>query len=628
MSVNAQWVNNTSINTEVSTYADDNMDIQSVELSDGRTAVVFWQQVAAPTNYELRMQIMSKAGVKTLGSLGVLISDSIPMSTYTNTWSLVRDSSNHIYIGVTGTDGNIGMAFKVDTLGNHLWPSSGINLGSGFTVKILPLSTGNAAVSWMSGTTGISYLQQFDNSGNAVWTNNINLATGWYTVPANLFELSNGDIVSIFHKRSYGINSTLYAQRFTTNGASVWSQPTQLSTKTTAYNYLYSPAQNNDTCYLGYVGKSNNRFDSYIQRINPDGTTPWGANGLDFDVNTTSFEMDIRIAIEGESPYLWAMCTYTNSNQSQKGEYVQKINMFSGTRLLTNTAKSVFPIGSEYTHVSKLLVYDDEPIFLLQKGTNNGVSATLLDLVKLNSVGDFLWSDTSKAVASKLGTNKGRASINNKVNDQIVVVFVEAKDTSSTDRKIYAQNFLDTFVVAQSSDAFMLTYRIPGQISSTIYPNDSIVVVMPASSIYPISSAAEFTVSPNANAFIGTTAQDSGLTMNTWNDSLTPVIYNIVAEDGVTTKQYPVYVKIMSTIGISEAVNKNQIVFNNPISNSLNINSLEPINNIKIINTMGETIFEQQNIHEYSIKLNTSMWEKGLYILILNSNNVNKIIKN
>ena len=628
MNVNAQWVTNTAVNTEVSSYADNSMDIQSIGLNDGRTAVVFWEVVAAPTNFELRLQVMDAAGNKTLGVDGVLISDSIPMSTYTNTWTLTTDANNNLYIGVTGTNGAVGIMFKVNTQGTHLWPSLGIQLGSGYVVTSLPLSNGNTAVSWMNGIDGKAYMQVYDNAGMAVWSSNKTLAStsSWLTAPANLFELSNGDIVAFFHKRSYGINSTLYAQRYTSTGAYVWSNPTQLSTKTTAYNRLYSAAQSGDTCYIGYVGKANNRFDSYVQRVNPDGNIPWGANGLDFDISATNFEMDTRIAIENGSQYLWAVSTYTNTNQSQSGEYVQKFNMTAGTRMLTNTAKNLFPIGSEITHEDKLFVYDDKPFFIIGKGVDNGVSETMLDVIKLDPMGGFLWSDTSKAIASLVGTNKGQAQLNVKSENQSVIVFLDSKSGSSN-RKIYAQNFMDT-IVYSSSDAYMISYILPNQLSSMIYPNDSIVVIMPATSAFPIGVAAEFLVSMDATAFVGTVIQDSAVTNNTWNDSITPVVYTVTAQDGVTSKQYSVYVKVKSSVGIKNVNQKMSIEYNNPVKDLLAINSKTAINTVMVIDATGKVVFNQNNMHENSLRINTSKWTNGMYILLINSTNSYKIIKN
>ncbi len=257
---------------------------------------------------------------------------------------------------------------------------------------------------------------------------------------------------------------------------------------------------------------------------------------------------------------------------------------------------------------------------------DNGVSPTMLDVLKLDPMGNFVWSDTSIAIASLAGTNKGQPQLNVKNEKQSVIVFLDSKGGSSN-RKIYAQNFMDT-VVTYSSDAYMLAYALPNQISSMIYPNDSIVVTMPATSAFPISDAAEFLVSMDATAFVGTVMQDSAVTNNTWNDSITPVVYTVTAQDGVTSNQYSVYVKIKSTAGIKNIDNKISLEYNNPIRDLLEIKSKAAINSVTVIDAIGKVVINQNNMLENSLRINTSKWTNGMYILIINSTNSYKIIKN
>ena len=524
MNVKAQWTSNTDINTEVSNYTNENMDIKSVALDNGRTAVVFWKVVSTGENYVLMIQIIDANGNKELGDEGQLISNTIPMSTYTNTWTLVTDNSSNIYVGITGTDGAAGIVFKLDNHANYLWPSDGVSLGSGYSVTILPLEDGNTLVSWMGGDY-TSYIQKYDSNGDAVWAENLLTDPTGSTVPAALFELSNGDFVSIYHQVvGYGINSNLYSNRYTANGEYVWANPVQISTKTTVFNTLYSPAQSADTLFFGYVGKANDRFDSHIQRINPDGTLPWGENGLDFDVNETDYEMDTRIAIEEGSEFLWAICTYSNTEQSEQGESVQKFNITEGTRLFTDNAKNLYPIGSEYTHNDKLFVYDDQAFFILKKGADDGVSETLLDVVSLDANGDFVWTEESKPIASNIGTNKGQVQLNEAFNGQSVIVFAENKGTGTN---IYAQKFIE---------------------------------------------------------------ESTGIREE---------------KEMIATK----------------------VVYTNPVKNNLYVQSESEIKNIKIVDITGRVVFIQNNILSKKINLNTSEWNKGLYILFINSDESYKIIK-
>lgn len=433
----AQWNPDTAMNTLV---VDSNSgDMKAIGTSDGKTYVVYWKVVAAPTNYELRMQLLNADGTKALGTDGVLVSNTIPMSTFTVIWNIFVDSNDNLYIGATGTGGGEpAYAFKLDTDGNHLWGADGVNIGSGYSVSILPLSSGEAIVSWYPGTQAL--MQKLDTSGNAVWGSNQTVVNGGDdTVPANLFELSGGDYVMVFHVLLGGINSNLYAQRFNTDGTAVWANPTQISNQATAFNRSYSTAQDGDVAYFGYFGSTGVRFDSFLQRINADGSLPWGINGSDFDTNQTNYEMATNIAFESSSQNIWASCSYTNTSQSMRGTYVQKFDKTTGARGLSDTAKEVFAIGSEDVQVGGLQLKNESPLFLFKRGIDNGVSPTTLHVTYLDDMGDFVWPEVDRPIAT-LSANKSRIQYTKRVSNQSVAVFIEDKGPGD---KIYAQNFLD-----------------------------------------------------------------------------------------------------------------------------------------------------------------------------------------
>ena len=449
LSMDAQWTTDTAMNTLV--VDSEGGDMKAVGTSDGKTYVVFWKVVAPPTNYELRMQVLDTDGNQLLGADGALVSNTIPMSTFTVIWSIVIDANDNIYIGVTGTGGgDPAFAFKMDSAGNHLWGTDGINVGSGFAVTILPLSSGEAIVSWFPG--GSSVMQKYDASGAAVWGSNQSIVNGGNdTVPADIFELSGGEFTLVFHSLLGGISSNLFAQRYDGNGLAQWGSPTQLSNQTTVFNRSYGGVQDGDVVYYGYFGSTGTRFDSFLQRINEDGSLPWGINGSDFDTNQTDYEMDTRIAFAGGSQNIWAVCTYTNTSQSEKGEYVQKFDKTTGDRGLTDTAKVVYPISSDdNVHAGALQLKDDSPLFLHKSGMDNGVSPTTLGVVYLDSNGEFVWPEESRPVAT-FSANKSRIHYTSPVNNQSVAVFIEEK---SAEPKIYAQNFLDEELSVDDLEAF------------------------------------------------------------------------------------------------------------------------------------------------------------------------------
>jgi hypothetical protein len=439
ITTNAQWTSNTDINTLVT--SSEGGDMKALGTSSGKTYVVYWNAVSAPTNYELRLQILDVDGFQLLGEEGMLVSDDIPMSTFTVIWNITTDEEDNLYIGLTGTGGGEpAYVFKLDDEGNNLWGSSGLQVGAGYSVTILPLSNGEVIVSWFPG--GESVLQKYDSSGVAQWDTTATISEdGNDTVPANMFELSDGDFVLVFHSITFGINSNLFVQRFSsTEGISQWTNPTQISNYGTVFNTAYDGLLIDDNVYMGFKASPGSRFDSFLQRIDTDGTLPWGINGSDFDTNQTDYEMDTKITYQEGSQYIWATCTYTNTSQSEKGERIQKFDKETGARMLTDQAKEIYPIGSEKVHVGSISMIDNFPLLLIKEGFDNGASPTTLHALKLDEEGDFAWDEETKPLAT-YPANKSRIQYTRFAAEQSVAVFIENKSSGS---KIYAQNFTET----------------------------------------------------------------------------------------------------------------------------------------------------------------------------------------
>ena len=455
---NAQWTTDTDVNTLVADS--EPVDMQAIGTPNGQTYVVFWKAVPAPVNMELRLQVLDADGNQTLGSDGVLVSDQIPMSTYTVIWDLKVDTDSNLYIGVTGTDsGNPAHVFKMDTGGNQLWgTTSGLHVGDGYNVTLLPLSTGGLLLSWLDIGTNGAVMQKLDSTGNPVWPANQPIElTGSDTAPANLFEISGDEYIVVFHEMLFGISSILYAQRYDADGNPVWAAPVQLAGGTTAFNRKYTGIQDGDVVYMGYFSSASNRFDSFLQRIDPDGTLPWGINGADFDTSQANYEMNTEIAFSPGSDYLWAIARYTNSAQSNSGEYVQKFDKTTGTRMFTDAAKEIFPISSDKVHQGRLWLKDNSPLFLMKEGFDNGVTPTTLHAVHLDENGDFEWPEETRPLAT-FAANKGRVHYTRPVNHQSVAVFVEDKGAGS---KIYAQNFVDEELATEDFSAVSILYVNP-----------------------------------------------------------------------------------------------------------------------------------------------------------------------
>ncbi|MDX1351005.1 MAG: T9SS type A sorting domain-containing protein, partial [Putridiphycobacter sp.] len=195
--------------------------------------------------------------------------------------------------------------------------------------------------------------------------------------------------------------------------------------------------------YYSYKLAHDNRFDAYVQRINPDGTLPWGITGMDFDTNQTNYEQEIQVGHSDGSQYIWALCRYTDATQGQVGVYLQKFDKITGARLLTDNAKEIYAIGNTAPSPAGnfRVTASDAPIFLTNNGTN-------LEVNLLDDNGDFVWPEETKPVAT-FNAAKSRVYFNPKDNTEAyVLTFNEDKGSGE---KVYAQNFTDDELLSTES---------------------------------------------------------------------------------------------------------------------------------------------------------------------------------
>jgi len=468
----AQWNPNTDQNLFVADPG--NGASFSATTSDGKTYVGFWKQVGAPMNYELRLQILDQNGISQLGADGLLLSNQIPMGTFTVIQKTAVDSSNNLYIGVTGTGaGTPAYIFKITPQGTSVWPN-GINIGDGYFPSILPLSNGDILVARAPATEPHMKIQRYNSSGQPVWANPINIVSDVATnktAPADFYELPNNEVQVIFHKRvGFGTTSYLFAQKIDLNGNILWADGAkQISTQTTVYNTDYSGFADGNVVYYGYSSGQNNRYDSYLQKIEADGTLPWGVNGVDFDINQTYFEKNIRVAFAPGSQNIWAIATYTSTGQGQGGEYVQKFDKTTGNRLFTNNGKQVFPVTDQLmVHDGDLHLVDGKPFFVAQKRINTALLPYSLNAVLLNDSGDFAWTQQYIPMAT-FNASKSYTNVLKPINNRSIIVFQEQK-TADPNKVIYAQSLVIPATNLGTSDIIKTK-------SIKLYPNPATEVI-------------------------------------------------------------------------------------------------------------------------------------------------------
>lgn len=467
--VKAQWTDNTSANTIVANK--DASDIQIANTNDGRTWIAFYSQNGS--NYDMRVQLLDADGNPQFGNDGLLVSDKKSGSA-TYVFNVCVDKDNSLIIAFQIQKGSAYecIAQKINVSGQLLW-GTGVDLGPGLSPYAAALTTNEIVFAW-NDNGKIDY-QKLSFMGAETWgaykvfTGNTNHSVSRAQLIAN----TNGNFSMVYQDQvSFPFYTNLFEQKFDNDGNAVWTAAVKISTLTTVSYRYYDVHIENDITYVGYYGNpsGSNRFNAYVQKINADGSLPWGSNGsyfANYSGDNDPSEQTIYIAKEPGANDIWAVCTVTNSLQTASGVYVQKYDAASGNNYFGATAKEVLPISPKLISLAfcQLSLCDDNPVFLATSNNNKLVA------IKLNSTGAFAWKNDVRLVgATKF--SKFRYGFTSFYKGQAVAVWQE--DKAAGINKPYAQNIRCSGIVGPSSLAIANSDSQPASdklIIKNIYPN-------------------------------------------------------------------------------------------------------------------------------------------------------------
>ena len=405
--VHAQWNNNTSENTLVSGL---NVSvILTAATTDGKVWSAFYSQNGS--SYDMYAQLMDANGNKLLGPNGFLVSNQ-PTGTATYVFNICVDASNNLIIACqdqrTGTMQAV--VYKISQAGTHLWSSAGVILGAGLAPYPAVLTSGEVVVAWAATTGSTLNLQKITTSGTLAWGTPKAVLLGTAKTNRGQIVATSGEkFTMVFQKKGVGNGSTLWVNRYDSTGTALYAA-LQICTSTSAQSTYYSILTDGDTTYYGYYVAQASRFNSFLQRINPDCTTPWGMNGSNFCTaisSTDPYQMVTNIGKAPGSDYIWSVSSFCNTLQSNYGVYIQKYLKTTGARQFTDAAKNVFPISSSRDQqTGRLVVVNDTPMFMEYTDINYLIYATRLD-----ASGNFAWPYNRVEISSTtatLGNPKGR----------------------------------------------------------------------------------------------------------------------------------------------------------------------------------------------------------------------------
>ncbi len=404
--INAQWNNDTFINLEISGLAISEM--QSVSTSDGKTWIAFYHENNG--NYELWAQLLDINGYKLLETNGMLVS-SQTSGTDLFGINLCLDNTNNLVIACQDQrNGTLqAVLYKISQAGAQLWNPAGVIVGSGYSPYPCPISNNETAVVWNDTEYNTLRIVTLASDGTVFQP-----AASFQPITVDASNTVRGQIVEnysgftvVFQVPGEGISSTLYSLLYTnTNEFGFYIPPylpLKLSDQLTYSDRYYSLVAENDTTYVGYHCVSGTRTNSFLQRINPDGTIPWGMNGSNFNTSVGQddhYQGLTQVNFATGSDFVWSVCTFSTPDEIMHGVYIQKFLKTTGARQFTDAAKIVYPIStSNNQQGGSLALVDDTPMFI-SYNADYKIYATRLD-----GDGNFVWPGNSVELSSTTTTS-------------------------------------------------------------------------------------------------------------------------------------------------------------------------------------------------------------------------------
>ncbi len=409
----AQWSSDPGENLAVSDGTEEAIASEITTGSYGDTYVA-WSD-----NLDMRLQRFDLLGNPQWGTNGILISSSISTGEVC-LYDLISDVSGAAVLTFCREDtGGFWhtYAFRISRNGDMLWGADGILLSdttvtdgtSGFPMAAA-CSSGDVVISWSTAIepdTSWSVLQRIAPDGSLLWGDGIKIgadSTGLYNTEPVICPAGTDDVIICWMiSNSEGWFKRLYAQKYNSEGNTVWSSNVTLSDSRTILQQCIQPPAYPDGSGGFYMvwqetDSGSGNITSLAQHVNSGGDITMQAGGSPVSTNTTRNHAEPFMGVADNGVDIFVFWREMNHLQTLNGLYGQRMDM-NGSRYWSNSGHSFIGLQEEglgfiqvQTAGDSALVFYLEDVDLAQ----NDVACAML----MDSAGGYLWSSERILVAS------------------------------------------------------------------------------------------------------------------------------------------------------------------------------------------------------------------------------------
>ena len=385
---------------------------QAVSTPDGGLYVAW----LSDGNYHIYLQYLNPLGEPQLGQGGMVVSDNQNAS-WIAVYHLnlgVDHEGNAIISTVDQRTGSVWevYAYKVGPDGTMYWGADGLALTSSSVSNMSPrlavTDDNSVIVAWTHNDNTVLF-QHISSSGTLLWGDGILVTDNDATLisPNPIITSDNNILIQWIRQTGpfWAANSELYLQKYDHDGNTLWNDPV------VAAGPVVFPMGNwsqqslpdaNSGNFTAWTEMAGNVQNAKTQHTDADGNLLW-AGSVEFSNNSSHFRISPKLAIAENNQDLIAVWNESNSGQSQRGVYAQRLDS-GGNKLWGSNGTPVIELNGDYDYLDlSVHALGDDIIstYIEQTVTMNGeIYAT-----KLDQDGSPGWLNNRIAVTSS-GTSK------------------------------------------------------------------------------------------------------------------------------------------------------------------------------------------------------------------------------
>lgn len=424
----AQWSTDAMVNNRVSLGSGNEFDQRLASAPGGGVWVGWFESVAAPINFELRVQRYDAEGVEQFAPGGIVVSD-LPNNTALFNWSMTSDADGNCYLAYSDQR-NVGGSLDVSVQkvmpdGSTPWGSDGINLCNTPDFEPAPAvtiaSNGDCVVAWArdpNAGVGDLRLQRINAAGvpQHPFGGLVVPNTGATNQPGFIRAIPSleGDVVLVWlrHTQTFSSPRHIWAQRIDPAGNALWNAgvPTIVLAQSVPIGYFPEViADGSGGAVIGWHRSTGAPNVVGVQRVLASGALgfPAALNGISPSTDATRYRYSPSISFDSASGEITVLFDERTTTQSDRGIYGNRIDA-AGNLMWGPEGTVIVPLSQAEATSRVRHVYDscnNVVTCAYFQSVAFGSPDTLVRAQQLDSSGNPLWipavTDVCTVLSSK-----------------------------------------------------------------------------------------------------------------------------------------------------------------------------------------------------------------------------------